>query len=223
MPRHPIAIALADPLPQPPDSPHPTPSPLQNHISSTLTNTDYDSVSIPLTNKNWQDRWERLCLRPVEDEDDQHDDQGQREAVDREADIWRKEGGLRREEVNVSRLEESQHLVGVAAEWLELDSPDEGIRFDSELVSLFDEPLTDRLKNKSGITIRICLCPIPLATRRHHPRAQTHQQSLPAVIRPRHLQPPLIRRCFLLHPNLSPDTRLRPSRTHWSRPRAHKR
>ena len=59
-----------------------------------------------------------------------------REVVDREADVWRKEGGLRRDEVNVCRLEESQHLVGVAADWLELDSSDEGIRFDSELVSV---------------------------------------------------------------------------------------
>jgi protein arginine N-methyltransferase 5 len=59
----------------------------------------------------------------------------ERERVDREADIWRKEGGLRRDEVVISRLEESTNVIAVAADWLELDSPDEGIRFDSELVS----------------------------------------------------------------------------------------
>lgn len=59
----------------------------------------------------------------------------EREKVDREADLWRKEGGLLREEVNISRLEESPHLIGMASEWLELDASDEGIRFDSELVS----------------------------------------------------------------------------------------
>ena len=58
-----------------------------------------------------------------------------REALDREADTWRREGGLRRDEVVVSRLEETQHLVALASDWLEMDSPDEGIRFDSELVS----------------------------------------------------------------------------------------
>ena len=59
----------------------------------------------------------------------------EREKTDREADVWRKEGGLRREELNVSRLEESPGLIAMAADWLELDSDDEGIRFDSELVS----------------------------------------------------------------------------------------
>jgi protein arginine N-methyltransferase 5 len=58
----------------------------------------------------------------------------EREIVDREADIWRKEGGLLREECNITRLEDGQRVVAVAADWLELDSPDEGIRFDSELV-----------------------------------------------------------------------------------------
>ncbi len=75
----------------------------------------------------------------------------ERELVDREADLWRKEGGLRREEVNVSRLEETQHLVGIAAEWLELDSPDEGIRFDSELVSWSETGML-LLKHEIGIT-----------------------------------------------------------------------
>jgi protein arginine N-methyltransferase 5 len=59
-----------------------------------------------------------------------------REVVDREADLWRKDGGLLREECNITRLEDGQRVVAVAAEWLELDSPDEGIRFDAELVSL---------------------------------------------------------------------------------------
>jgi protein arginine N-methyltransferase 5 len=99
---------------------------------------------VPLTNSRWQERWDRLCLRPVEDEEDVQPDvlearEREREKVDREADVWRREGGLGRDEVNVSRLEETQHLIGVAAEWLEMDSPDEGIRFDSELVSVLQD------------------------------------------------------------------------------------
>ncbi|ORY29011.1 PRMT5 arginine-N-methyltransferase-domain-containing protein [Naematelia encephala] len=132
MPRVPIALALPSPLPPLPSQPHPAPSPLQGQIQHTISSTDYDTVCLPLTNKLWQDRWERLCLRPVEDEPSPEAD-AEREAVDREADVWRKEGGLRREECNITRLEESQGLVAIASEWLEMDSPDEGIRFDSEL------------------------------------------------------------------------------------------
>jgi protein arginine N-methyltransferase 5 len=65
----------------------------------------------------------------------------EREVVDREADLWRKDGGLRREECNITRLDDVGRVVAVAAEWLELDSPDEGIRFDAELVSLVKSPM----------------------------------------------------------------------------------
>ncbi|WVQ62352.1 uncharacterized protein L199_000492 [Kwoniella botswanensis] len=138
MPRHPIAFSLPTPIPSLPVTPRPDPSPLQQTISNTLSSTDYDLVSLPLTNTAWQDRWERLCLRPVEEDEDLKPDQlaerdREREKVDLEADVWRRDGGLKRDEVNVSRLEESQAVITTAAEWLELDSPDEGIRFDSEI------------------------------------------------------------------------------------------
>lgn len=72
----------------------------------------------------------------MEDEDAQPEaSDEEREKVDIEADLWRREGGLNRDELVVSRLEETQTLIATAADWLELDSPDEGIRFDSELVS----------------------------------------------------------------------------------------
>lgn len=139
MPRLPVAIALQPPLPPLPTAPYPAPSPLDTHISTTLSSTDYDTACVPLTNPRWQERWERLCLRPVEEELDPTSQAAmtrdlEREVVDREADVWRKEGGLRRNELNVSRLEETRGLIAVAAEWLEMDSSDEGIRFDSELV-----------------------------------------------------------------------------------------
>ncbi|WWC58407.1 uncharacterized protein I303_100947 [Kwoniella dejecticola CBS 10117] len=138
MPRHPIAFSLPSPVPSLPTTPRPDPSPLQQSISNTLSSTDYDLVSLPLTNSLWQDRWERLCLRPVDEEEELTPEQSEakdreREKVDLEADIWRRDGGLKRDEVNVSRLEESQAVITTAAEWLELDSPDEGIRFDSEI------------------------------------------------------------------------------------------
>ena len=142
MPRLPVALALPYPPPPAPTEPLPSPSPLYNAIQSTVQGTDYDSVVLPLTNEAWQMRWERLCLRPVEDDEDEDvkpevlEARGrEREAVDREADLWRREGGLLREECNINRLEDGQRVIAVAADWLELDSPDEGIRFDSELVS----------------------------------------------------------------------------------------
>ncbi|RXK42065.1 protein arginine N-methyltransferase 5 [Tremella mesenterica] len=134
MPRLNIALDLPPPLPSLPNQPHPSPSPLQQLINNTLSSTDYDLCCIPLTNARWQTRWERLCLRLTEDEDLASPEASKhREEVDREADMWRREGGLSREEVNVCRLEETPHLIGLGPEWLDLDSPDEGIRFDSEL------------------------------------------------------------------------------------------
>jgi protein arginine N-methyltransferase 5 len=113
MARHPIALSLPYPLPPLPTVPVTSgPSPLQNLITHTLTSTDYDAVVIPLTNEKWQERWDRLCIR--EAEEDNVNEPVQREVfearerekaeIDREADIWRKEGGLKRDEVNVSRL-----------------------------------------------------------------------------------------------------------------------
>lgn len=152
-----IAVCPTE-VPPLPTQPHPTPSPLQQTIAHTVGATDYDAVCVPLTNGRWQDRWERLCLRPADDDggselgsdrgrdvdrdrdqrDGERDGDGdwpRRLDTDREADEWRREPALRRDECNVTRLEESQGVIALASEWLEIDSPDEGIRFDSELVS----------------------------------------------------------------------------------------
>ncbi|WRT64001.1 uncharacterized protein IL334_000928 [Kwoniella shivajii] len=167
MPRHPIAFSLPSPAPSPPDAPRPDPSPLQQAISNTLSSTDYDLVSLPLTNSAWQDRWERLCLRPVEDEENFTPEQleakdREREKVDLEADVWRRDGGLRREEVNVCRLEESQAVITTAAEWLELDSPDEGIRFDSELA------LRAEMAQALYLSLPVLIIPAPSLINRAH-------------------------------------------------------
>lgn len=146
MARLPIAFSPKE-LPGPPTQPHPAPSPLQQYIGHTVSTTDYDAVCVPLTNRRWMERWERLCLRPIDDEDPyvnggDHDDDGmdQRNGhaaeTDREADIWRREPSLNRDECNITRLEEGQAVIALASDWLELDSFDEGIRFDSELVSV---------------------------------------------------------------------------------------
>jgi protein arginine N-methyltransferase 5 len=95
------------------------------------------------------ERWERLCLRPLDEEEQMYvhtgsngsglaalQEETQRTAdTDREADLWRKDPSLNRDECNITRFEDAAEVVALASEWLELDSFDEGIRFDSELVS----------------------------------------------------------------------------------------
>lgn len=145
--RLPIAVVPRD-IPPLPTQPHPAPSPLQAAIGEVISNTDFDAVCLPLANDRWRERWDRLCLRPVDDDEDALLDASStvdshamtersqaRADVDREADLWRREPSLRRDECNITRLEESQAVIALASDWLELDAPDEGIRFDSELVS----------------------------------------------------------------------------------------
>ena len=55
--------------------------------------------------------------------------------VEMAAELWRFAGGFNRGEVTITRLEEAEGVIGCASEWLDLDNDDEGIRFDSELVS----------------------------------------------------------------------------------------
>jgi type II protein arginine methyltransferase len=142
---------------------------------------------VPLTNDLWRERWERLCLRPMNDDDEEVEEGTrawiERERVmrdtEREAEKWRKEGGFKRTELNVTRLEETGRLVALASDWLELDAADEGIRFDSELVSRVSMRLCDHspespADNKSpnlhqGTPSRTPPLPSPLSTRPRPP------------------------------------------------------
>ena len=205
MTRHPIALAFPSPYPPLPTSPHPSPSPLQTLISTTLHSSDYDAVCIPLTNGKWQERWEQLCLRPAEDEDAEPDIQAardlEREKIDRQADVWRKEGGLRREEVNVCRLEETQSLVGIAAEWLELDSPDEGIRFDSELVRplLRCGLLLLLTRTEKGTACRTRTGHLSVPSQHYYSRSKFSQPSIFTQLCSSDIQSPPVRQCLCLH------------------------
>ncbi|PWN29173.1 PRMT5-domain-containing protein [Jaminaea rosea] len=51
----------------------------------------------------------------------------------REAEEWRKAPIFRRTELNLTNLDDSDGIMALAPSWLELDSPDEGIRLDSEI------------------------------------------------------------------------------------------
>lgn len=51
----------------------------------------------------------------------------------REAEEWRKAPAFKRSEVNLTKLEETEGVVALASQWIELDSADEGVRLDCEL------------------------------------------------------------------------------------------
>lgn len=141
----------------------PTPSEAAQGWAGAGGKTEYDLVCIPLTNGNWQERWERMCtITASATEADlgavAAGPSGMEEAARIEAETWRAGGSFRRNEVNLTRSGQSLHravekyfrsieilaeeagsLLVLASDWLELDSPVEGIRFDSELVRRIDE------------------------------------------------------------------------------------
>lgn len=53
--------------------------------------------------------------------------------IAREAEEWRKAPAFKRSEVNLTKLEETEGVLALASQWIELDSPDEGVRLDCEL------------------------------------------------------------------------------------------
>lgn len=76
--------------------------------SATGGKTEYDLVCIPLTNGNWQERWERMCtITASATEADlgavASGPLGMEEAARIEAETWRAGGSFRRNEVNLTR------------------------------------------------------------------------------------------------------------------------
>lgn len=108
----------------------------------------YDTVCVPLTNEKWRARWKKMCLSP---EDEVEKD----ESTERISEAWRSNPVFLREEVNVTRLgectessgryfmlisttrtrvDEAENTIVMLSDWLELDSQDEWVRCDAEMV-----------------------------------------------------------------------------------------
>lgn len=111
--RLPIALHL----PQnslPPSSAVPADSSPVQHLTSQALKSDYDLVCVPLANDLWRERWERLCLRaPDDDEDSAGQDGSAKDWVERErarfetakeAEAWRSNASFKRSELNITRL-----------------------------------------------------------------------------------------------------------------------
>ncbi|KZW02744.1 Skb1 methyltransferase [Exidia glandulosa HHB12029] len=91
----------------------------------------YDVVCMPLTTEAWKTRWQEMCLTtssgvesPVARRDAKLEERAER---------WRAGEGFRRDEVTITKLDEAENVIAMASDWIELDSPDEGVRFDSEV------------------------------------------------------------------------------------------
>ncbi|PKI84260.1 type II protein arginine methyltransferase [Malassezia vespertilionis] len=110
----------------------------------------YDNIVLELTNAQWRERWERLCLlQSLESEPDRSfgapelprsssravlfSGPAPSELLRTEAEQWRADPHFQRAELNVTHLDEPRSVTLMLSQWLELDSPDEGVRFDSEL------------------------------------------------------------------------------------------
>ena len=108
-------------------------SPLNSLIRTSLNNlAEYDALALPLTNPTWRARWDSLCvdqspIAPQPSQASQTPDNSQ------DAEFWRRAGYFLSPELNFHNTIEVTRCICFASEWLELDSPVEGIRFDCEL------------------------------------------------------------------------------------------
>jgi protein arginine N-methyltransferase 5 len=112
----------------------------------------YDTLSLPITTEKWRKRWAEMCLVGVDATDTEE------QAATRAAEAWRLRPGFLKDEVTISRLgepvlqilqclvltqslqrtaDEAEGVIVMVSEWLELDSPDDGIRHDAEIVRWF--------------------------------------------------------------------------------------
>lgn len=141
MSRTPIYLHLSDPPTSSGDAqPSFNPSvrkrsPLEDQIEEALQDS-YNGLCLNITNDEWRRRWTSLCLTtpsPAEGGSVLMPLSDELKEQQRVAELWRVSDAFKKSEVNITKLEEAENIVGLASEWLELDSPDEWVRQDSEL------------------------------------------------------------------------------------------
>ncbi|KAG8954225.1 methyltransferase protein [Tulasnella sp. 424] len=141
MSRTPVYLHLSDPLDsleEPEASFDPAVrqrSVLETRIEEALQDS-YNGVCVNITNDEWRRRWTSLCLTtpsPAEGGSASIPLSDELKEQQRVAELWRVSDAFNKSEVNITKLEEAENTVGLASEWLELDSPDEWVRQDSEL------------------------------------------------------------------------------------------
>ncbi|KAL5485729.1 hypothetical protein ACEPAI_6770 [Sanghuangporus weigelae] len=101
----------------------------------------FDGFALPIANEKWKDRWTSMCATQSNTDDDvlggleQSEEERKRKEREFEerAERWRAAPSFLREECNMLGLDEAENVVGLASDWLELDSPDDWIRHDCEI------------------------------------------------------------------------------------------
>ncbi|KAF6757275.1 shk1 kinase-binding protein 1 [Ephemerocybe angulata] len=109
----------------------------------------YETLTLPLTTEKWKKRWSDMCLMSMDATD------SEKEEASKAAEAWRSRPGFLRDEVTISRLDEAEGIIVMISEWLELDSPDDGIRHDAEIA------LQQELAYASYLNIQTAILPPP--------------------------------------------------------------
>ncbi|KAF8573487.1 PRMT5-domain-containing protein [Ramaria rubella] len=122
-------------------------SPVQTLLADAQAKA-YNCICIPLTNENWRARWREMCIP-------NRSQASNTLLVQQHAEAWRDGAGFKREEVLLNRLDESDGVIGLISDWLELDSPDHWIRHDSEIA------LLQELSYASYINVQTVILPPP--------------------------------------------------------------
>lgn len=102
----------------------------------------------------------------------------------REAERWRQTPTFHRGELTMSKYEETEGVIAVISPWLELDSPDEGIRFDSEIA------LRQELAYASHIGISQVILPPPSSDPAYRPYLADYARSIAGCLVPRGSEAP---------------------------------
>ncbi|KAK0545917.1 hypothetical protein OC845_004860 [Tilletia horrida] len=94
----------------------------------------------------------------------------------REAEEWRRAPSFRRGEVNMTRLDDTTGMIALASQWLDLDSPDEGVRLDAELA------LHQEVAYASHLGLSYLIVPPPSSAPAHRPFLKDYARAINGLI-----------------------------------------
>ncbi|WFD45353.1 type II protein arginine methyltransferase [Malassezia psittaci] len=102
----------------------------------------YDTIAVHLAKETWRNRWERLCLLPEMDLPRSSSratlslaltSQTHQSNLRVEAERWRAHPTFFPDELNLTSAADARKSIVLLSPWIELDSVDEGVRWDAEL------------------------------------------------------------------------------------------
>jgi protein arginine N-methyltransferase 5 len=95
-------------------------------------------------------------------------------ALEQKAEVWRSGAApFQLDEVVLQRMEEGENVIAFASDWIHLDSPDEWVRYDSELA----------LMQEIGWAVYLNLSVLILPTPRHREQIASYGRAVNAGIR----------------------------------------